>query len=116
MALAFSPDGFEGRWTAESKARSKKQGDRTAIQTLDLKIDGSALTGTVSAGRKRAKAVDIRDGKIEGNKFSFTTLRKTKKGEQKMRWEGQLEGDQLKGTVMREGGRRGTPFTAKRAG
>lgn len=115
MALAFSPTGLDGRWTAEMKARSKKQGDQTMTQTLNLKIDGGALTGTVSAGNKRARSADIRDGKIDGSRFSFTTIRQTKKGERKMRWEGQIEGDSLKGTVMREGGRRGMPFIARRA-
>ena len=113
-ALAFSPNGIDGRWTAEMKPQSRKQADRTVSQTLDLKVDSSALTGSVSMGRK-GRSAEIRDGKIDGSKFSFTVVRQTKKGEQKIRWEGQLEGDLLKGTVMREGARRGMSFTAKRA-
>jgi hypothetical protein len=116
--LAFAAS-IDGAWTSEMKMRGGKKGggqDRTVRVTLNLKADGSKLTGTVaSGGGKRSRSSEILDGKIEGNQFSFTTVQNSKKkGEQRQEWRGTIDGDTLQGTRSRAGGKRGQSFTAKR--
>jgi len=110
--------GIDGKWRAELQApqgKAKPEGKRTLTTTFDLKADGNALTGKVTAsGGKRRRSFEIQNGKVEGDKFSFTTLIQTKKGETKLIWEGTVSGDELKGTRSRVGGKRGQDFTAKR--
>lgn len=118
-ALIASAAAIDGKWVAkfEMKAPKKQGGEtRTVEITLDLKSDGTTLTGTVTGGPgRRAPTLTIENGKIEGNKFSFTTVQKGRKAETKFLWEGTLSGDELKGTRTAEGRRRGVEFTAKRA-
>jgi len=108
---------IDGAWTSEMKMRGGKKGggqDRTVQISMNLKAEGSNLTGTVSGGGKKGGRIQIQDGKIEGDQFSFVTVQKSKKGEQKQVWKGTVSGDTLQGTRSREGGKRGQPFTAKR--
>ena len=113
-ALALMSANIDGKWVAEVEQRAKGQEAKKQQVTLTLKSDGSALTGTVGAGKK-GKGAEIQNGKIEGDKFSFTTVAKTKKGENKMNWTGTVSGDELKGERARDGGKRGAAFTAKRS-
>jgi hypothetical protein len=109
--------GIDGKWISEFKMPAgKKGGEARGVQvTLNLKADGSRLTGSVTqAMGRRDRTLEIQDGKMEGSRFSFVTVQKTRKGENKLLWQGTLEGDELKGTRTREGGRRGIPFTARR--
>jgi hypothetical protein len=106
--------GIDGKWSMEGMA-NKKTGKTAPALTLNLKAAGAKLEGQVEGMGRKGAGVAIQDGKIDGNKFSFTTTVTSKKGDQKVVWEGTVEGDALKGTRMREGGRRGQPFTAKRA-
>jgi hypothetical protein len=39
---------------------------------LDLRVDGTKLTGTATMGDNWPGSAPIADGKIEGNRFSFT--------------------------------------------
>lgn len=111
-ALALLSASVDGKWVAEFETKSRKgAGKQTVI--FDLKSDGSALTGNVSAGR-RGRGTDIQNGKLEGEKFSFTTVQKNKQGEQKFNWTGTLAGDELKLERTREGARRSQSFTAKK--
>lgn len=105
--------GIDGKWSMEGVAN--KNGKKSPTLTLNLKADGAKLTGQVEGMGRKGAGVSIQDGKVDGNKFSFTTTVTTKKGDQKVVWEGTVDGDALKGTRMRDGGKRGQPFTAKRA-
>ena len=116
-AWAATAASVDGKWVFESKMKAGKKGggDVTVKTTLDLKAEGSTLTGKVISDRgKRGMTADISEGKIDGNSLSFTTVVKGRKGTQKAVWKATLEGDELKGTQMRDGGKRGQPFTAKR--
>lgn len=107
--------GADGRWNAEFKSNSKKSGTvKTTVVALDLHTTQGTLTGTVSGGGKRSRAMTIQDGKIDGDRFSFTTVMKGKKGDQTYNWEGTVQGDQITGDRRRAGGKRGQPFVAKR--
>jgi len=108
---------IDGKWVFESKAGGGKKGGNpiTVKHTLNLKAEGNTLTGTVTmGGARRDTTAQIRDGKIEGNKFSFVTVVESRKGSQKLVWTGTVEGDTLRGERMREGAKRGQPFTARR--
>lgn len=109
-SLVAMAAGIDGKWTSEMK-----RGDNTIQQTLTLKSDGGALTGTVETSfNGNNRSVDIKNGKVDGNKFSFTTVQNGKNGEVTVTWEGTVTGDELSGEQKREGGQ-GRPFTAKRA-
>ena len=110
-ALAASID---GKWTSERKMERDGQ-SFTITQKMDLKADGSKLTGKIatSFGDQESPPAEIKDGKMDGNKFSFTTTMSTPNGDFKMTYSGTVEGDTLKGTAEREGGQ-SRPFEAKR--
>ena len=113
-ALALMAASIDGKWVGAVEQRGKRAGDATKAQiTMDLRSEGSKLSGKVSAGRK-GRAAEIQNGRIEGDKFSFETLQKNAKGEIKMVWSGASSGDELKGERLRDGRRRAMPFTAKR--
>lgn len=103
--------GIDGKWSMEGVATKKG----TQKLTLNLKSSGAKLEGNIDGMGRKGAGVTIQDGKIDGNKFTFTTTVTSKKGDQKVVWEGSVEGEELKGTRMREGGKKGQPFTAKRS-
>jgi len=109
LALGANVD---GKWSMEGVAN--KKGAKQTL-TLNLKADGAKLTGNIDGMGRKGAGVTVDEGKVDGDKFSFTTSVTSKKGTQKIVWEGTVEGDTLKGTRQREGGKRGMPFTAKRA-
>src|ERR1700730_2954617 len=111
VSLAATAAGIDGKWISESK-----RGDNTIQQTLTLKSDGGALTGTVeTAFNGNSRSADIKSGTVDGNKFSFSMVQRGKQGEVTVTWEGTVNGDEMSGTTTREGGQ-SRPFTAKRAG
>ncbi len=74
---------------------------------LDLKVDGSKLTGTL-VNPQMPGAIEIRDGKIEGDKISFEYARQMGGQDIKILWTGTLSGDEMKlkrGVGMPGGGR-----------
>ena len=73
--------------------------------TMNLKADGSKLTGTVSG---RQGDVEIQDGKIDGDKISFAFTR----GDFRMEYNGKLKGDQINFDITV--GDRTLQMTAKR--
>ena len=110
-SLAATAAGIDGKWTSESK-----RGENTIQQTLTLKSDGSALTGTIETSfNGNSRSTDIKNGKVDGSKFSFSTVQRGKQGEMTIIWEGSVSGDEMNGTQKREGGDQSRPFTAKRA-
>lgn len=101
-----------GKWTAEVQGR----GGNTMTVTMNLKADGSNLTGTVSG---RNGDTDISDGKIEGDNLSFKVVREFNGNQFTQNYKGKLDGDTIHFTVTTEGGNRGAgrsrEFDAKRA-
>jgi hypothetical protein len=112
--------GVDGAWKGEAKTKNQQGEERTVALTLELKAEGSTLTGKVIQASQQGepRPVDIQNGKIDGNKFSFMTVQTSQRGEMKNLWSGTVEGNEMKGTRAREGapeGRGGAVFTAKRA-
>jgi len=108
--VAFAAS-IDGKWVSE-----RTMGERTIIQTFELKADGATLTGkiTTKMGDMEPRETPIKDGKVDGNKFSFSvTMPGRDGGEMKTAYEGTVEGDALKGTATREGGQ-ARPFEAKK--
>lgn len=63
-----------GRW--RTVVTPGQPGDRMPLTfgevLLDLRVDGTKLTGTATMGDNWPGSAPIADGKIEGNRFSFT--------------------------------------------
>jgi enterochelin esterase-like enzyme len=81
-----SSTGAAGKWLI-------KDGDNE--MTLELKADGSKLTGTL-VNPQMPGAIEIKDGKIEGDKISFDYMRQMTGQEFKIIWTGTLAGDEIK--------------------
>ena len=91
VSFAATAAGVDGKWTSESK-----RGDNTIQQTLTLKSDGGALTGTVETSfNGNSRSIDIKNGKVDGNKFSFSMVQRGKQGEMTVTWEGTVNGDEM---------------------
>ncbi len=100
--------GVGGKWVA-------KDGDNEL--KLELKADGSRLTGTIE-NTQMPGAIEFKDGKIEGDKISFSYVRQMMGQDMKISWTGTLSGDELKlkrdaggGGGMPGGGRGPAPKT-----
>jgi len=94
-----------GKWSFETQGRN---GPTT--QTLNLKQDGSSLTGTLAGGR--GGEVQISDGKVDGNNVSFTVVREFRGNQMSIKYTGVLSGDEMKLTI--DNGRGPQEVTAKR--
>jgi len=86
MSGDASSKGAAGKWVA-------KDGDNEI--KLDLKVEGSKLTGTIE-NTQMPGAIEIKDGKIEGNNISFGYVRNVSGQDFNMSWTGTLSGDELK--------------------
>jgi hypothetical protein len=62
---------------------------------IELKIDGSKVTGTLD-NSQAAGAVEIKEGKLDGNKISFVIVRQMNDQEVKINWTGTRSGDEIK--------------------
>jgi hypothetical protein len=102
-----------GKWTAEMQG----PGGNTRTVTMNLKADGSKLTGTVSGGR--GGEAEISDGKVDGNDLSFSVLREFNGNKMTSTYKGKLEGDVIHFNMKMEGGPMGNmperQFDAKKA-
>ena len=106
-----------GKWTAQMTGRD----GQTREQTFNFKVDGNALTGTLSG---RQGDMEISDGKIDGDQISFTQSMEFNGNTMRILYKGTISGDSIKFTRERQGGggqaqgrKGGGPmeFTAKRA-
>jgi hypothetical protein len=101
-----------GKWTAEMQG----PGGNTRTVTLNLKADGSKLTGTVSGGRGDA---EISDGKVDGNDLIFSVVREFNGNKMTSTYKGKLDGDVIHFNMKMEGGPMGNmperQFDAKKA-
>jgi len=104
-----------GKWVFEQEGRNGSM-----QVTLNLKVDGAALTGTVSQPGRDGNAMEtpISDGKVEGNNVSFTVKREFNGNSFVTSYKGTLDGDSLKLEITmpgRDGNSRTTNVVAKRA-
>ncbi|MGO8932888.1 MAG: hypothetical protein ACLQKA_10355 [Bryobacteraceae bacterium] len=104
-----------GKWTFEQQGRNG-----TMQVTLDLKIAGSALTGSVSQPGREGNTMEtpITDGKVDGNNISFTVKREFNGNSFVTTYKGALDGDDLKLEISRptrDGSTRTNNAVAKRA-
>lgn len=104
---AFAAD-VSGKWTGEMQGRN---GSRPV--TLELKADGSNLTGSMSGAQGRQN--EIKDGKVDGDNVSFVVVNNFNGNEMKMLYKGKVAGDELKLAVTREGADQTREVTLKRA-
>lgn len=122
VALGLFAADVTGKWTYEMAGR---QGGNPRPVTLNLKADGSKLTGTVSGmmgrgggGGGTPPEMQIMNGKVDGNNVSFETKMEFNGNTRVTKYEGTLAGDELKLKVTREGqnGPQTNEVTAKRSG
>jgi hypothetical protein len=102
-----------GKWTWEQQGRNG-----ATTTTLNLKVDGSKLTGTLDGGR--GGPVEISEGHVDGNSISFTVKRSFNGNDIVTPYKGIVNdsGDSIKIEFQqRRGGGEPTPMTvtAKRA-
>jgi hypothetical protein len=81
-----SSKGAAGKWVA-------KDGDNEL--KLDLKVEGSKLSGTFE-NTQMPGAIEFKDGTIEGNNISFSYKRQVNGQDFDVKWTGTLSGDELK--------------------
>ena len=102
-----------GKWTAEMQG----QNGNTRTVTMNLKADGSKLTGTVSGGR--GGEAEISDGKVDGNEVSFSVVREFNGNKMTSNYKGKVDGDVIHFNMKMEGGPMGNmperQFDAKKA-
>jgi hypothetical protein len=78
--------GAAGKWLIKDNSNEMK---------LDLKAEGSKLTGTYENSQNPG-VVELKDGKIEGDKISFNFVRQINGQDMKVSWTGTLSGDVMK--------------------
>ena len=105
-----------GKWSAKVPGAG---GQGESEVTLNLKVDGSTVTGTLN-NTQAPGDVEIKDGKITGDDLSFSLMRKIGETELKVLWKGKVSGDEIKFTRTTEGaggpgGGAPTEITARRA-
>jgi len=117
-AAPVSAQNLTGTWQVTSEGRRG-----SVTQTLTLRQDGNALTGTISfagGGRRGGGggaplAIEISNGTVDGPAFSFTMAIELPggRGSFEQVFTGTYEGDFMEGTIA--GGRGGSqPFTGTR--
>jgi len=62
--------------------------------TLDLKVTGTKLTGTVTSAQM--PSAPISDGKVDGDNVSFTVKRDGPNGQFVINYKGTVSGDEMK--------------------
>jgi hypothetical protein len=95
-ATAIWAADVSGKWTAEMQGRNG-----TTTTTMNFKVDGSTLTGTIS---NQAGDNEIADGKIDGNNISFTVSRTMNGNTFKQNYKGVLDGDVIHFTLTTDMG------------
>jgi hypothetical protein len=108
----MAADSITGKWTYEQAGRG---GGTPTVVTLDLKVAGTVVTGTLTQpgrGGAAATPTEIKNGKVTGDSFTFDVVRTTPNGDQTTKYEGVAAGGELKLKVTRPG-RDGTPTTTE---
>ncbi|MGB7758272.1 MAG: hypothetical protein WBL61_00505 [Bryobacteraceae bacterium] len=104
-----------GKWAFEQEGR----GGPVQV-TLNLKVDGSTLTGTLTRPGRDGNAMEtpISDGKVDGNNISFSVKREFNGNSFVTTYKGTLDGDSMKIEITmpgRDGNSRTANVVAKRA-
>ena len=94
----------QGRWNITIKT---PMGDKSGV--LDLKIEGSALTGSMSGADHYAA---ISDGKVQGNQLSWSA-KMTKPMRMSLKFTATVEADRISGAAKHLLGK--ATFTGTRA-
>jgi hypothetical protein len=130
--VALAADAITGKWTYEMQGRGGGGGGgggaaaTPRVVTLDLKVDGMNLTGTVlmpmggrgggggGGGAAAAPApTPITNGKVNGDSFSFEVTRQGMNGTTTTKYEGTASGGDLKLKVTAPGRGGGDPTTTE---
>ena len=88
---AFAQTGVAGKWTGELSA-ADGHGVAQSI-TIELKVDGTNLSGTVTEGAFEARP--ILAATLDGNNVTFRTTRSLGGPDINVNWKGQLKGEDL---------------------
>jgi hypothetical protein len=96
VVLALVAADVTGKWTYEQQGRGGAQ-----TVTLNLKADGSNLTGSMEGGR--GGPAEISNGKIDGDNISFDVVREFNGNSMTTKYKGTVSGSELKLTVTRPG-------------
>ena len=108
-AMVYAQSGMAGSWTGE------EQSPRGAVPVvLQLTVNGSGATGTVTVGEN--PAVAIAEGTVSGRTLTFKTTTVLNGTEVPVSWEGEAKDDQL--TLVRTvgaGGRTLAPIVLQRS-
>jgi len=111
-ALGLWAADVSGKWTYEQEGRNGTQ-----TVTLDLKADGSNLTGTMTGGMGgrggggAAEPAQISEGKIDGDTITFKVVREFNGNQFVISFKGTMQGDSIKLDVTRPGRGGGEPMT-----
>jgi len=111
--VVMAADSVTGKWTYEQVGRG---GGTPRIVTLDLKVAGAVLTGSVlqpGRGGAAATPVEIKNGKVSGDTFSFDLVRETPNGSMTTKYEGTASGGESKLKVTAPGRGGGDPTTTE---
>jgi hypothetical protein len=92
--------GAAGKWLIKDGENEMK---------LELKVDGSKLSGTL-VNPQMPGVIEFKDGKIEGDRISFDYVRQMNGQDIKIIWTGTLAGDEIK---LRRGVGGGMPGTGR---
>jgi hypothetical protein len=120
LGVAAAADTFGGKWTISQQASN---GGPPRVTVFDLKVDGTSLTGTVTApmggrgaGLPSPTPVAIRNGKVNGNAVTFEVVRVFADNSVTTKYEGKLTGDTLhmKQTIDVGNGAKAVELDAKR--
>jgi len=115
VTLCLMAADVSGKWAFEQEGRNG------SVQvTLNLKVDGGALSGTLTRPGRDGNAMEtpISDGKVDGNHLSFTVKREFNGNTFVTTYKGTLDGDNLKIEITmpgRDGNSRTSNVVAKRA-
>jgi hypothetical protein len=117
--VAMAADIISGQWTMSQAALN---GGPPRTTTFDFKIEGTTLTGTVTApmGGRGAAAptpIAIANGKVNGNAISFDVVRIFAGNPATTKYEGTVSGDtmHIKQTIDLGNGPQTVQGDAKRA-
>jgi opacity protein-like surface antigen len=105
--VAWAAD-VTGTWKAQVPGRD----GATREVTINLKQDGSALTGSIGGPQGDTP---ISNGKVSGDSVSFTVVRSMGGNDVKINYSGTVSGNEIKFVQTREGSERKTEFTAKKS-
>ena len=102
-----------GTWKWETERKGQKR-----ETVLKLKLDGDKLTGTITAGRGKDQASDVKieDGKFKDGEVTFSITREFNEQKFVTKYTAKVDGDTLKGTATseRDGKEQKREFEAKR--